>query len=110
MTKTQRIGEPNRRSSDFMSRLRVPCGRIGLITLVAFVAACLPVIPVLVAPVVPEPSYRSALVCVVQLVWSAFQVGMHVQATSLTWPAFMGLIITAFVVGRRLDRKFFAAH
>lgn len=82
-------------------------GRIGLASTVVLLVVCLPVVPVLKAPVVPNAVSESTLVCVLQLVWSRFLVGIRLQATAATLPVLIVLVVFAVIAVRSLDRRCF---
>lgn len=82
--------------------------QLGALTVTAFVwllALGLPVVPVLQAPVVQDPIYRPTLVSVLQLLLSPFLMGISLQATWLTLPVFLGLIVATFIATRFLKRR-----
>lgn len=82
-------------------------GRTAVAAAVWLVVFCLPVIPVLQAPVVPEAIFESAWVCLLQLVASLFLKGIRLRATWMTLPAMIGLALVAYFAARYLNRRIF---
>lgn len=90
-----------------MNGLSRAVARFVVASAVFLVLACLPVVPVLQAPVVPDPIYRSSLVSLLQLVGGSFLVGVRLQATWLTLPVLIGLVAATVLVVRAIDRRLF---
>ena len=90
-----------------MSRLRTTEGRVAVGSLVVLLMSCLPVIPVLQSPVVPDPVARSAWICLLQLLAGAFLVGVRIEATSMTLPVVVALAAAMWFVIRFLNRRIF---
>lgn len=90
-----------------MAKLRKSLGRIALGSLVVLVVSCLPVIPVLTAPVVPDRIYRPTVVSLLQLLGGWFLAGISIQGNWLTLPALVGLIAAAVIAVRYVDRRVF---
>jgi hypothetical protein len=91
------------RMKTFSSSLR----RIAVASVVLLVVSCLPVIPVLRAPVIPDPVYEATMVSILQLLASLYLTGIQLRATWMTWPAFIGLTVVALIVIRYLNRRIF---
>ncbi|HVX61654.1 MAG TPA: hypothetical protein VHC19_13660 [Pirellulales bacterium] len=83
--------------------------RIAVASAVWLAVFCLPVVPVLEAPVVPNPSFEWALVSLIQLIASPYLMGITLRATWMTFPAMFGLLLVAFFAARRLNRRIFGA-
>jgi hypothetical protein len=64
-----------------------------------------PLVPVEVSPVVPDPISRSAFTSILGLVTSPFLMGMRVQPTWATLPVVLGLSAAAIIAGRKLGRR-----
>lgn len=81
--------------------------RIALTSAMVVVVCCLPVVPVLTAPVVPDPIYRFTLVSLLQILAVGFLTGIRLQATWMTLPAIIALAVAAFFAIRFLNRRIF---
>ena len=81
--------------------------RVAVASAVWLVVFCLPLVPVLKAPVVPDPIYESAWVSLLQLFSSPFLMGIRLRATWMTFPAMLGLVLIAFFAARYLNRRIF---
>lgn len=85
-------------------------GRIVVASAVVLVASCLPVVPVLKAPVTPDPIYVSTLVSLLQLLASRFLAGIRLQATWMTLPVMIGLTVAVVIAVRYLNRRIFGPY
>jgi hypothetical protein len=90
-----------------MKRFPTVLGRIAVTSAVWLVVFCLPVVPVLKAPVVPDPIYESAWISLLQVIASGFLLGISLRATWMTFPIMFGLAVVAFFVARSLNRRIF---
>jgi hypothetical protein len=89
-----------------MKNISIILGRIVVAAAICLAVSFLPVIPVLEAPVVPDPSYRSAFASIQQLfgIGVFVLVGIHYQATWATLPVALGVMAAAVFGGWRLSR------
>ncbi len=90
-----------------MASFRRSLGRLALGSLVVLVIACLPVIPVLTAPVVPDRIYRATVLSLLQLLGGWFLAGVSVKGNWMTLPVLVGLIVAAVMAVRFVDRRAF---
>jgi hypothetical protein len=75
-------------------------GRVAMALLVWLVVSFMPLVPVLQAPVVPNPIYQSKLVSIQQLVGvGVLLVGVSNHATWATLPVMVGLTCAALAGG-----------
>jgi hypothetical protein len=90
-----------------MKRLPSVVKQIAVAAVIWLLVLCLPLIPTLRAPVIPDPVYEATLVSIFQLVASLFLVGIRLQATWLTLPVAVGLIAIGIISVRFVNRRFF---
>lgn len=75
-------------------------GRVGVALAVWLVASFVPLVPVMQAPVVPDPVYQPKLVAIQDLVGvGIFRMGVSHQATWGTLPAMIGLTAASLIGG-----------
>jgi len=84
---------------------------VGVFIVVSVVLACLPIIPVRTAPVVPHPIYRFKLVSLVGMFAGLFRLGSSQRwewYTCATIPALIGisLAISVYVSKKWGNREF----
>lgn len=84
-------------------------GRIAVASAVLLLVSCVPVVPVLQAPVVPDPIDRQTLVSLLQLLVSPFLMGIRLKATMMTLPVVIGLIAAGVFAARFLNRRIFGS-
>jgi hypothetical protein len=90
-----------------VKHLLIKLGRVATAIIVVLVLSCLPVIPVMESPVVPNPIERSRWLCGLQLYVSPMLVGVRHRMTSMTLISVIALGIAAWFVTRSLNRLLF---
>ena len=75
--------------------------------IVFFILALLPVIPVISAPVVPNPVERMAWVSLWQILFIFPQSGLDIQLKWFSWIAILLLVGTEFFIRRLMVQKYF---
>lgn len=69
------------------------------------VLACLPVIPIRTAPVIPNPVYRLEGISLVGMTWRLGLVGISYQGEWYTWAALVALIVVGLAISVYTSRR-----
>lgn len=75
--------------------------------IVFFILALLPVIPVISAPVVPNPAERMTWVSLWQILFNFPKPGLRIRLKWFSWIAILLLVGTEFFIRRVILRNFF---